>query len=136
MPGRGHASLGCLHLSTTPQVWVNGLRHPSAPPAVFAVNDPTAFGAVQACRDGGLEVPGDISIAGAGSIEGRYHPNPFLTSVDWSRAELGEHAARMLIEAIGGGVTGAAEWVSQPRLIVRQSTGSPRQAEASTPVRA
>jgi DNA-binding LacI/PurR family transcriptional regulator len=92
------------------------------PTAVFAVNDPTAVGAIQACREAGLSVPDDISIAGAGCIEGRYHPNPFLTTIDWSRQELGECAARMLLDGIGRGGPAEGGWIAEPRLVVRQST--------------
>jgi LacI family transcriptional regulator len=61
------------------------LQLKSPPTAVFAANDPMAIGAVYACRDAGLDVPLDISIVGAGNIEGAHHPNPFLTTVDWPR---------------------------------------------------
>jgi DNA-binding LacI/PurR family transcriptional regulator len=100
------------------------LEKKERPTAVGAGNDPSAVGAVQACREAGLNVPGDVSIIGAGMIEGRYYPNPFLTTVDWSRRELGEHAARLLLDAILGRQTaGKLEWVCAPTLAVRQSTG-------------
>jgi len=93
------------------------------PTAVFASNDPMAIGAVYACRDAGLEIPRDISIVGAGNIEGPHHPNPFLTTVDWPREEMGRTAGRLLLEAIttperrnGGGK------IFEPKLLMRQST--------------
>ena len=66
------------------------------PTAVFAGNDPMAIGAFYACKEAGLAVPADISIVGAGNIEGAHHPNPFLTTVDWPRVELGRAAAGAL----------------------------------------
>jgi DNA-binding LacI/PurR family transcriptional regulator len=103
------------------------------PTAVGAANDPSAVGAIQACREAGLEVPGDISIIGAGMIEGRYYPNPFLTTVDWSRRELGEQAARLLLDAIlGRESAGELEWICAPTLVVRQSTSSAQCSLAGT----
>jgi DNA-binding LacI/PurR family transcriptional regulator len=96
------------------------------PDAVFAANDPMAIGAVYACREAGLEVPGDVSIIGAGNIEGPHHPNPFLTTIDWARVELGRRAAELLISAIRGERPEAAEIVLNPELLVRQSTAARR----------
>ncbi len=100
----------------------------SVPSAVFAANDPMAIGALYACRDAGLQVPGQISVVGAGNIEGAHHPNPFLTTIDWPRQELGRAAATLLLEA-----TSRAEVskeppeirVFPPRLLIRQSTARP-----------
>lgn len=106
------------------------LNQEHRPTAVFAVNDPTAVGAIQACREAGLSVPEDMSITGAGSIEGRYHPNPFLTTVEWSREELGERAARLLLDAIQKRTPARGEWIAEPRLVERRST-APVTAAAS-----
>lgn len=96
------------------------------PTAVFAANDPMALGAVYACRDAGLEVPRDMSIVGAGNIEGPHHPNPFLTTIDWPREELGRVAAAMLLERIHKPEQPAPPGkVLEPRLLVRQSTAKP-----------
>jgi DNA-binding LacI/PurR family transcriptional regulator len=94
------------------------------PTAVFAGNDPMAIGAIYACRDAGLAIPGDISIVGAGNIEGVHHPFPFLTTVDWPRHDLGRTAASFLIEAI---IHSEGEQsrvcVFEPTLLRRQSAG-------------
>jgi LacI family transcriptional regulator len=103
------------------------LREP--PTAVFASNDPMGIGAVYACRDAGLQVPQHVSVIGAGNIEGPHHPNPFLTTVDWPRIELGRAAATMLLDAVnqaeGLQVTTR---VFEPRVLVRQSTARVPQA--------
>jgi LacI family transcriptional regulator len=97
------------------------------PTAVFAGNDPMAIGAVYACRDAGLRVPGDISVVGAGNIEGAHHPNPFLTTVDWPRVDLGRAAGALLLSAIKNPAARTAPVkVFQPKLLVRQSTGQLR----------
>jgi LacI family transcriptional regulator len=96
------------------------------PTAVFAANDPMAIGAIYACRDAGLRIPEEMSIIGAGNIEGGHHPNPFVSTVDWPRAELGRTAATLLLEAINGDRRRkSAIRVFAPRLLIRQSTGRP-----------
>lgn len=97
------------------------------PSAVFAANDPMAIGAVYAAREAGLDVPGDVSIVGAGNIEGAYHPNPFLTTMDWPREELGRVAADFLIARTLNPApsTGRALQVFPPRLLRRLSTAAP-----------
>jgi LacI family transcriptional regulator len=97
------------------------------PTAVFAANDPEAVGAIWACREAGLDVPGDISVIGAGNIEGVYHPNPFLTTIDWPRQELGRVAARILLDLIDKtNKEPERSHVYQPQLLVRHSTAPPR----------
>ena len=96
------------------------------PTAVFAANDPQALGAIYVCRDAGLRVPEDISIVGAGNIEGVYHPNPFLTTIDWPRQELGNMAAWILLRAIEKrGARQPEVHVFPPQLLTRHSTAAP-----------
>jgi LacI family transcriptional regulator, galactose operon repressor len=102
------------------------LKASSRPTAMFATNDPAAIGAIVACRVAGLDIPGDISIVGAGCIEGSYHPNPFVTTVDWPRTELGARAAEMLLRLIAGEKFEERHVVLKPELQVRQSAAPPR----------
>lgn len=96
-----------------------------APTAVCSGNDAAAMGAIRACLDAGLNVPRDVSVMGAGSIEGSYHPVPFLTTMDWPRRELGHEAGEMLLRAIRSKEPLApVERVYQPTLLVRQSTAA------------
>lgn len=97
------------------------------PTAVFAANDPQAVGAIWACREAGLNVPDDVSVIGAGNIEGVYHPNPFVTTIDWPRQDLGRMAARMLLARISGkNEEHIQSHVYEPQLLVRHSTAPPR----------
>ncbi len=107
------------------------------PTAVFAGNDPMAIGAVYACRDAGLAVPGDVSIIGAGNIEGTHHPNPFLSTLDWPREDLGRTAVTLLLSLIanpenqrrpGAYARGGRSRLETfaPTLLSRQSTAPPR----------
>jgi len=94
--------------------------------AVFASNDPSAFGAVHACREAGLRVPEDVSVIGAGNIEGSQHPAPFLTTIAWPVSELGERAAEILLEQLDGCAGDSpSECVFQPEILLRKSTAPP-----------
>jgi LacI family transcriptional regulator len=104
------------------------------PTAVFAANDPMAIGAVYACREAGLRVPQDISIIGAGNIEGPHHPTPFLTTIDWPREELGRVAAELLLAMIKNRDRQEVDVkVFDPRLLIRQSTAAPPRRTGEPP---
>jgi LacI family transcriptional regulator len=108
-----------------------GVSH--RPTAVFAANDPMGIGAVYACRDAGLRVPQDVSVIGAGNIEGQHHPNPFLTTVDWPRIELGRAAATMLLSAMANTEERqSAKAVFEPKVLIRQSTAKVQRALAAS----
>ncbi|MBC8166558.1 MAG: LacI family DNA-binding transcriptional regulator [Bryobacteraceae bacterium] len=94
------------------------------PSAIFAANDPSAIGAIRACREAGVRVPEDISIVGAGAVEASHYPNPFLTSVDWSRQTMGASAAGMLISAMEDSPA-TYDKIAEPALLIRQSTAPP-----------
>ena len=96
------------------------------PTAVFTANDPMAIGAVEACREAGLSVPEDISIVGAGDIEGSVSLSPFLTTIDWPRQEMGRTAARILLDMLRDhGPLRVATKVFTPSLVARRSSGPP-----------
>jgi LacI family transcriptional regulator len=102
------------------------LRLPNRPTAIFAASDYSAFGALSACRDEGLSVPADISVIGAGDIEGASNPHAFLSSVTWAREALGREAARLLLENIADAEHfKPARIVYPPALVLRQSTATP-----------
>jgi LacI family transcriptional regulator len=118
---------GNFDISSGREAMIRLLKNTSRLTAVFAANDPMAIGALYACRDAGLQVPADISIMGAGNIEGADHPNPFLTTMDWPRQQLGRAAAESLLAAMSHRADRAftVRKVFQPKLLVRQSSASP-----------
>ena len=68
-------------------------------------------------------MPEDVSIVGAGNIEGPHHPNPFLTTIDWPRTELGRRAGELLLQSMAATPDDRPEdKIFQPSLLVRQST--------------
>jgi LacI family transcriptional regulator, galactose operon repressor len=95
--------------------------------AVFAVNDPAAIGAMKACWEAGVRVPEDITIVGAGDIAHGDMLRVPLTTVSWSRRDLGSTAAKLILDQLEAHPTGPFERVIiPPRLIVRSSCGPPR----------
>jgi DNA-binding LacI/PurR family transcriptional regulator len=70
------------------------------PRAVVAVNDPVAFGAMDAIREAGLDIPNDIAIAGfTDDIRAKLVACP-LTTVQQPAYEVGKKAASKLIRTI------------------------------------
>jgi LacI family transcriptional regulator len=96
------------------------------PEAIFAVNDPAAIGAMKALEEAGLEIGKDVAIVGAGNIHYGDMLRVPLTSVSWSRSEMGQQAARLLLQAIAGEPLPAKppNVSLPPELIVRNSCGA------------
>ncbi|PRY65966.1 LacI family transcriptional regulator [Glaciihabitans tibetensis] len=89
--------------------------------AVFCGNDQMALGFTHACRDMGLDVPGDISIVGFDDIPEAAHFSPPLTTVRQNFAELGRRAVAQLLSELGGEAPRGQEQIT-PELVVRSST--------------
>jgi LacI family transcriptional regulator len=93
--------------------------------AVFAVNDPAAIGAMRAIWEAGLKIPDDIAVVGAGDvIHGELLKVP-LTTVSWSRSELGREAAELLLDAAerNGNGNEPRRVIIPPHLVIRESCG-------------
>ena len=104
--------------------------------ALFAVNDPTAIGAMKAAWDLGRRTPEELAIVGAGDIAHGDMLRVPLTTVSWSREDLGRHAARLILDQIELHPDGPfTRVVVPPTLRVRASCGAPVRAEgAGAPV--
>ena len=96
--------------------------------AVFAANDPAAIGAMKAIWEAGLKVPDDIAVVGVGDITFGDLLRVPLTTIGWSRADLGREAAELLLRPLeGGDVTGdesPRRVILPPHLIIRESCGA------------
>ncbi len=96
-----------------------GLSDP--PTAIFAANDQSAIGAIEAARETGLRIPEDLSVVGFDNIPQTAHTTPPLTTVDQSIDEMGYVATKMLIELIQGKPLENRLHKIPTRLIVRDS---------------
>ena len=102
------------------------LARRDVPRAIFAVNDPAAIGAMKALEEAGVEIGKDVAIVGAGNIHYGDMLRVPLTTVSWSRSEMGQQAARLLVQAIvGESVPKKPPNISlPPELVVRNSCGA------------
>jgi LacI family transcriptional regulator len=97
------------------------------PTAIFAVNDPTAIGAMQALDEAEISVGEDIAIVGSGNIHYGDMLRVPLTTVSWSRGEMGQSAARLLISLIeedDGDDVQDQKIILSPSLVIRKSCGA------------
>ncbi|MBN1623412.1 MAG: LacI family DNA-binding transcriptional regulator [Clostridia bacterium] len=88
---------------------------------IIAVNDMTGAGVIKGIMDLGLDVPGDISVAGFDNIDLSSMISPSLTTIDQPGFETGKLAANMIIDLIEGNEIKYDRL--EPRLIIRASTG-------------
>jgi LacI family transcriptional regulator len=98
------------------------LERGSLPTAVFCFNDLMGFGALQAIRERGLDVPGNISLVGCDDVIARFL-RPELTTVHQPAIELGEMAARVLADLAAGARVVRSQL--EARLMERRSCGPP-----------
>ncbi|MBU1299772.1 MAG: LacI family transcriptional regulator [Bacteroidetes bacterium] len=93
------------------------------PRAVVAVNDPAAFGAMEAIYEKGLRIPEDIAIVGfSDDIRAPLMPSP-LTTIQQPAYEVGKRAAQKLIRHIENRSEVTENITIQTKLIVRNSCG-------------
>lgn len=104
------------------------------PGAVFCSSDAMACGFMSELHRQGVAVPGDVAVVGFDDIEIAEHFVPALTTIRQPRTAIGETAARMLLERLGGGDTPGESRILLPvELIARDSTaGRPGRARAAS----
>ena len=87
------------------------------------MSDSIAYGVYAACTELGLDIPGDVAVAGFGD-----HPisrllTPPLTSTFWDVDRAAEVAKRFLLETLGAdGAHPTLREVLAPALVTRGST--------------
>lgn len=93
------------------------------PRAVVAVNDPAAFGAMQAIEDRGLRVPEDVAIVGfSDDIRAALMHAP-LTTVRQPAYAMGRRAAQKLLSMIEKNAMGPEDIVLKSEVVIRRSCG-------------
>lgn len=96
------------------------------PDAVFCGNDQIARGVIDALRERGLAVPGDVGVIGFDNWEiVAEATRPPLTSVDMNLVALGREAGLTLLSLVGGQSAAPGIRTLPCRLVVRQSCGRP-----------
>jgi LacI family transcriptional regulator len=93
--------------------------------AVFAHNDLSAAGAIQAVREAGRRMPQDVAVVGFDDLPLAATTEPPLTSVRQPLREMGEAAARMLLAHFDGAPLPTSPTVIPTTFTVRGSTITP-----------
>jgi LacI family transcriptional regulator, galactose operon repressor len=96
------------------------------PTGIFAHHDLMAFGAITAAEERGLVCPRDVSMIGYHDLPHVERVIPPLTSIHQSREELGRLAAEALVKMLSSADGPPPSRKLAPTLVVRQSTGPPR----------
>lgn len=103
------------------------LQLPKAPTAIFCANDLMALGALQAARELGLAVPGQLSLIGYDDQEQARHTQPALSTVLLPNFAMGQWAVERVIDEA------AAEPALPPRQIKMDCPLVPRESVAAAP---
>ncbi len=96
---------------------------PRRPTAIFAMSDEMAMGAIRACHEAGLDVPGGMAVVGFDDVDWAFTIG--LTTVRQDATELGAIAARLMIERLEGDGCERRLITVPTELVVRDSTAPP-----------
>ncbi|CAN5657217.1 LacI family DNA-binding transcriptional regulator [soil metagenome] len=134
---REQLRVGLRVISVAEDAWTNPASlsealGPEPPRAVICYDDKMALALIDGLRMRELEVPRDVAVVGYDGIPFAALSNPRLTTVATPTVEMGQLAARCLVEAIDSGS------LTPPRtlpvqLVVRESSGPPRSQPGRLP---
>jgi LacI family transcriptional regulator len=99
------------------------LRLPDPPTAIFAANDDMAAGVIRVASLLGVDVPGQLSVAGFDDIALASMLRPTLTTIHQPLAQMAEHAALALIDAAHSRSMPKGTEVVPASIRIRESTG-------------
>lgn len=92
------------------------------PEAVVCVNDPCAFGAMNAIKEAGLKIPQDIAIVGFSDDIRSELVTPALTTIKQPAYEIGKRAAQKLIRHIEEETEKIEDVYLETEIVIREST--------------
>lgn len=101
------------------------LELPDPPTAVFASNDISAMGVIEAIRVRGLQVPRDVSVVGFDDIPTAALLSPKLTTVSQPLQDMGRSATQMLLDLLNNSEDIPESIIFPTELIVRETTAPP-----------
>jgi LacI family transcriptional regulator len=119
-----------LESDTTPgggqQAMARLLDLPDPPTAVLTVNDLVAIGAMAACHQRDIAIPGQVSVVGFDNIPMAELTIPALTTVAQPAYEMGARAAELLLRRCQQPDLPPQQVLLRSSLVVRQSTAPPQ----------
>ena len=92
------------------------------PTAMIVVNDMTAFGFIDGCRECGLIIPEDLSIVSFDNIELSAMQGIELTTVSQHVDKMSEQAARLMLKQLAEKNSKPERIILEPTLIIRKTT--------------
>lgn len=95
--------------------------------AIICMSDPIALGAIRAARRAGFRVPEDVSIVGFDDSALMNAVDPPLTTIRQPIEPMGRMIIDLLVGLMSGGTLEPQEYLFEPELVVRGSTGPPPQ---------
>lgn len=98
------------------------------PTAIFAANDLSAFGVMEAVRNRGLSVPEDVSIIGFDDVWEAEQVHPSLTTVRQQLEDMGRFAVQILLKRLENPDLPGERVETATELIIRDSCAPPRSA--------
>jgi LacI family transcriptional regulator len=99
------------------------LKRKRPPTAIFAANDDMAAGVLRTANRLGIDVPGQLSVAGFDDITLARQVDPALTTIRQPLARMAERAATLLTDANGGGEVANGDEIVPSTIKIRESTG-------------
>ena len=94
--------------------------------AIFATHDILALGVLEAVKQSGRSVPGDVSVVGLDDIAQVGHAHPALTTVAFPKREMAQQAVDLLLRAVVDRRAPVnAVSLLRPALVVRDSSAAP-----------
>ncbi|MFP6559937.1 LacI family DNA-binding transcriptional regulator [Paraburkholderia sp. B3] len=114
-------NVNCLDYGAGAEAAAALMRQAEAPDAIFAVSDTLAVGVINGLRGAGRRVPDDVAVVGFDDIALAAQVDPPLTTVAQPMRELGETAARLLLQRLAVPDANVPGVLLPHRLVVRQS---------------
>ncbi len=99
------------------------LKRKKKPTAIFAANDDMAAGVIRVADRLGIDVPGELSVAGCDDVALAQQIYPALTTLRQPLAAMAERAAEALIEHSTGKAPLRGQDTFEAKMQVRESTG-------------
>ncbi len=99
------------------------------PTAIFASNDPMAMGVLSAAHEAGLDVPGQLSVAGFDDSPLALHAYPPLTTVRQPIVEVARLATEVLMQELRSRSDDSPNHRLHAELVCRASTAAPPRSD-------